>query len=53
MKAPYRQGKDTVVYTVSRLTKPWAYKSAERVIRALSGDLFKNKKIKIVSSKED
>ncbi len=48
----HRDGTRTLIYTVSRLTKPWAFKGAESAIRALAGDAIrKTDKIKIKGSK--
>jgi hypothetical protein len=49
----HKDGTRTFVYTVSRLTKPWALKGVEPAIRALAGNAIKETdKIKIKINKE-
>ena len=45
--------KRTVIFTVSRLTKPWALKRTENIIRALSGSALDgvNVRVQISDSK--
>jgi len=38
---------DKLIFKVFELTKPWALKGVEPVIRALGGEAVKNKKIVI------
>ena len=37
----HKDGTRTFIYTVSRLTKPWAVKGTKSVIRTLAGDAIK------------
>lgn len=37
----HKDGTRTFVYTISRLTKPWAVKGTKSIIRALAGDAIK------------
>ena len=49
----HKDGTRTFVYTVSRLTKPWALKGVESAIRALAGDAIKETdKIRIKRNKK-
>ena len=48
----HKDGTRTFVYTVTRLTKPWALKGTESVIRTLAGNAIrKEDKIKIKRNK--
>ena len=42
-----RSSQKTVVYTVSRLTKPWAVEGAKSAIRALSGNALNAVEIQV------
>ena len=48
----YIKPKKTITYTVSRLTKPWALKGTESMIRALSGKALDGFDIKIKINKK-
>jgi hypothetical protein len=49
----HKDGTRTFVYTVSRLTKSWAFESTKQAIRALAGDSIKETdKIRIKRNKK-